>query len=114
MGLKMARIPQSISFGQTATTAIQTIYTGSAGDVLAPALVFTNASTNIIEISVFINDGTTDVLIEKRKIAGGIGNKWIVSSINTQKINPLDSIKFQANTANAVNHHLSGSITNDD
>ena len=110
----MARTPQSISFGQTTTTAIQPIYTGSAGDVLTPALVFTNASANIIEISVFISDGTTDFIIDKRKIAGGIGQEWIVSSINTQKINPLDSIKFQADTANAVNHHLSGSITNDD
>ena len=110
----MARTPQSISIGQTLTTAIQTIYTGSAGDVLAPALVFTNTSASIIEISVFVNDGTTDFLIETRKIAGGLGNKWIVTSINTQKINPLDSIKFQASTATAVNHHLSGSITNDD
>ena len=106
----MARATQSISIGQTTTTSLQTIYTGGAGDVLSPALVFANASANKITVSVFVNDGTTDFLIETRTLPGGLGKSWIVSTINTQKINPLDSIKFQADTANALNHHLSGSI----
>lgn len=106
----MSRTPQSISIGQTATTSIQTIYTGAATGVLSPALVFTNASASEIEISVYVNDGSTDFLIETRTIAAGIGKAWIVSTLGTQKIDPLNAIKFQATTATAVNHHLSGSI----
>lgn len=106
----MSRSPQSISIGQTSTVTIQTIYTGITGEVLSPALVFTNASATAIEISVFVNDGSTDFLIEKRTVAAGIGKVWIVSSLGTQKIDPLNAIKFQATTATAVNHHLSGSI----
>ena len=106
----MSRTPQSISIGQTATTDIQTIYTGITGQVLSPSLVFTNASATAIEISVYVNDGSTDFLIETRTVAAGVGKPWIVSTLGTQKIDPLNAIKFQATTATAVNHHLSGSI----
>lgn len=106
----MAREPQSLATGQTATIALTSIYTVNAGEVVAPSLVLTNASANVIEASVYINDGSVDFLLETRKIPAGIGKNWQVFSLTSQRLNPLYQIKIQATTTDALNHHLSGSV----
>ncbi len=106
----MARSPQNFSIGQTATTFRQTLMTVGAGEVVSPSLVLTSASHNVIDVSVFVSNGTTDFIIESRKIPAGIGKVYEVFSLSTQKLNAGFEIKIQTTTADPINHHLSGSV----
>lgn len=106
----MSRVPQSLAIGQTTSVALQTLFTVGNGEVVAPSLVLTNASSNVIDVSVFVNNGSADFLIESRKIPAGVGKNWQVFSLTSQKLNGGFIVKIQATTTDALNHHLSGSV----
>jgi len=106
----VSRELQNLSIGQTATTTRQTLFTVGVGEVVAPALVLTNASANVIEVSVYVSNGLTDFLIEARKIPAGIGKIFSVLSLSTQKLNAGFEVKIQTTTSDPINHHLSGSV----
>jgi hypothetical protein len=104
----MARTPLNASIEQIATTNLTTLsYTVPASTVSTPFLVLTNLTTNILDVSVYIDDGATNFLLVKGKIAGGIGKDWIVKELSTQKLNAGFAIKVQATTTDAFNAFLS-------
>lgn len=111
----MARTPLNASIEQIATTDLTTLdYLVPASTVSTAFLVLTNLTTNILDIAVFINDGTTDFILVQDKIAGGIGKTWIIKELATQKLNAGFTVKVQATTTTAFNAALSVSeVIND-
>tara|TARA_R110002012_G_scaffold294794_1_gene491091 strand:- start:133 stop:468 length:336 start_codon:yes stop_codon:yes gene_type:complete len=110
----MARTPLNASIEQIATTSLTTLdYTVPASTVSTAFLVLTNASTSILDLSVYVNDGTTNFLLVRDKIAAGIGKDWIVKELPTQKLNAGFTIKVQSTTTDAFNAFLSVSEISD-
>lgn len=111
----MARNPKSLAIQQIATTDLTAIaYTVPDDTVTSATLVLTNASTSIIEISIFINNGSGDFILDKVKLPGGVGKRERVISLSDVKQNPGFVIKVQATTSSAFNVFLSGSEVIDD
>jgi hypothetical protein len=106
----MARTPQNLDARTIVTTDLTTLHTGVAGTVTAGlSLIVTNNATSINTFSVYFNDGTTDRLLARRKVAGGLGKTWPVDEVAGLKINAGDSIKVQSSVAASYNTVLSGS-----
>ena len=104
----MARTPLNASIKQIATTTLTDLdYLVPASTVSTAFLVLTNNSTAILDISVYINDGSTNYLLVKDKIPAGLGRDWIVRELSTQKLNAGFSIKVQATTSSVFNAFLS-------
>lgn len=111
----MARTPLNASIEQIATTSLTTLdYTVPASTVSTAFLVLTNLTANILDITIYINDGTTDFLLVQDKIPGGIGKDWIIKELPTQKLNAGFTIKVQSTTSDAFNAFLSVSEVIDD
>ena len=111
----MSRTPLNASIERIETDSRITLdYLVPANTVSTASLVLTNTTENILDISVYINDGSTDFILVKNKIAGGIGKEWIIKELPTQKLNTGFAVKVQATTADAFNAFLSVSeISND-
>ena len=104
----MARTPLNADIQQIATTTLTTLdYVVPVDTVSTAFLVLTNVTAAILDITIYINDGTTDFILVQDKIAGGIGKTWIVKELSTQKLNAGFTIKVQATTATAFNAALS-------
>ena len=105
----MARNPTSLATGSISTTTLTEIYSPLTGEVVSPALVVTNTSAVQVEVSVFINNGTSDLLLTKKTIPAGSGKTWRVLELATQKLLSSHAIKIQL-SAGSVNYFLSGNI----
>ena len=104
----MARTPLSASIEIISSTSLITLdYEVPLSTVTTPFLVLTNLTENIIDISIYINNGGNDFLLVRDKIAGGIGKDWIVKELPTQKLNAGFTIKVQATTTDSFNAFLS-------
>ncbi len=104
----MSRTPKSASIQEIATLDLVTLdYVVPSSTVATAFLVITNLSAIIIDISVYINDGSSDFLISQNKIPSGIGKTWIVKELTTQKLNNSFTVKVQSTTADSFNAFLS-------
>jgi hypothetical protein len=104
----MTRAPKSASVERIATTNLTTLdYLVPVNAVSTPFLGLTNLTANVLDISVYINDGSADFLLIQGKVAGGIGKEWFVKELSTQKLNAGFTVKVQSTTADAFNAFLS-------
>lgn len=111
----MARLPVAVPPLAIATTDLTSLgYTVPANTVSTAFLVLTNASTSILDIDVFINDGTTDFIFCNVKVPAGVGKKKRVIALPDEKLGTGFSIKIQADSVSPFNAFLSISeISND-
>lgn len=104
----MARAPKSATIEQITTTDLYELdYEVPALTISSPYLVLTNASNNVIDVSIYINNTVNDFLIAREKIPGGIGKERYVKELSTQKLNAGFKIKLQCTTADTFNAFLS-------
>ena len=111
----MARFPKSLDIQKIASSDLVNLgYTVPKNTVTSATLIVTNASNNVIDVSVYINDTTDDFILTKKKIAAGIGKAWRVIEISDKKLGEGFTIKVQATTNDPYNVFLSGSEVIDD
>lgn len=104
----MARTPIAVTPKAIATTDITDLgYTVPADTVATLFLTLVNASTTILDIDIFINDGVVDFIFCTVKIPAGVGKKKRIIALSDQKIGTGFSIKVKATTASAFNAFLS-------
>lgn len=103
----MARKPLNASIERIETTDLTELYVTPTEAVSTASLVLTNLTINIISVAIYINNGNSDFLLVKEKIAGGVGKDWIVKELPTQKLNAGFSVKVQAEASDAFNAFLS-------
>ena len=109
----MARTAENATIELIASTTLTTLdYAVPASTVATAFLVLTNLTTNILDVSVYINNTATDFLLAREKIPAGIGKTWIVSELATQKLNAGFSIKVQCTTTDSFNASMSVSEIN--
>lgn len=106
----MARTPKNLDIRTIATTSLTTIYPAPAGiNTTISVLSFTNKTSTAISISIFHNDGSADFLQKIMTLPAGNGRERIAHGMQRRTINSGDSIKIQADSANAFVSTLSGS-----
>lgn len=106
----MARTPKKLALGQLASTALTGIYTAPGGiNTTGSILAFTNTTTVNISIDIYTNDGSTDFLQGTVTLPSGVGRRRSYFGFQRDVIEAGDSIKIQADSANAFNFNVSGS-----
>lgn len=91
---------------QSATiTTVYTVPSNSTANV--SQFVLTNLTTNDIGVSIYVNDGAADRLIESVTIPAGIGRtKSVFSAYGSY--NGSDVIKLDADSADSFDYIISG------
>lgn len=110
----MARTPVAVTPKTIASTSITNLgYTVPTSVISTAFLVLTNASSSILEIKVFINDGTTSFIFCTVKIPAGVGKKKRIIALPDEKLSAGMSIEVQATTTDTFNAFLSISEISD-
>ena len=105
----MARTPKNLALAQLASTTLTTIYTAPAGiNTSAAVLAFTNTTSTAISVDIYHGNGT-DFLQRTMTIPAGSGRERVYFGFQQRVINAAETIKIQADSANAFNYTLSGS-----
>lgn len=111
----MARTPIAVAPKTIATTDITDLgFPVPANTVSTPFLDLTNNSSSILDINIFISDGTTDFIFCNVKIPAGIGKKKRIVALSDQKLGAGFFIRVQATTTDSFNAFLSISEVIDD
>ncbi len=111
----MARTPVAVTPKTIATTDITDLgYTVPANTVSTAFLVLTNATSTILDINIFVSDGTTDFIFCNVKIPSGVGKKKRIVALSDEKLSTGFSIKVKATTTSTFNAFLAISEVIDD
>jgi hypothetical protein len=95
----------------TASTTLTEIYPIPVGNTATLSrLLLTDRTANSISVSLYYNDGTSDILIRARPTQGGIG-KTLDFDVANLTFSEGQSLKLQAATANAVDFILTGFVS---
>lgn len=106
----MARIPKSLAIQAISSTSLITLnYVVPVDNVTSATLVLTNATSSIIDVTIFINNTVSDFIIDRVKIPSGLGKRKRIVTISDEKLNAGFQIKVQATTTDTFNAFLSGS-----
>lgn len=104
----MATVDKNIASGNNASTSLNTILTVLQGrNIIIYSCIFTNTTSNIITVSIFINDGT-DRLYETVKIPAGSGKALDVKKMRGVTLEGNQVIKIQATSSDSFNYKLNG------
>lgn len=104
------RQPKNLEIGTITTTNLtQLTYSVPQGTVTSPMLVFTNTTSNLVGVSVYISDSSGDYLFASDILPSGVGKTWRVSAMHDLKLNYGQNIKVQVDASTGVNYFLSGS-----
>jgi hypothetical protein len=105
----MARTPKNLALGQLADTELTEIYMAPFGiNTGSSVLAFTNTTSSAISIDVFHGNGT-DFLQRTITLPAGSGRERIYYGFQQRVINSTETVKIQANTADAFNYTFNGS-----
>lgn len=111
----MARTPIAVAPQTISTTDITDLgYVVPDNTVSTPFLDLTNDSSSILDIDIFISDGTKDFIFCNVKIPAGVGKKKRIVALSDQKLGAGFSIKVKATTTSTFNAFLSVSEVIDD
>ncbi len=106
----MSRTPQTLASGTKSTTTTEAIYDVPVGNVATPYLSITNNSTTKVDVSVYINNTTSDLLFRTKTLPAGVGKEIFFTELANHKLNPLYELKIALSAAVSVNYFLSGSL----
>ena len=105
----MAREPKSLVVTQIAAAGDNTLsYVVPAATVTSASLVITNVAPVINEVTVIINNGTSDFILARKKLPAGIGKSWRVLEMSDEKLSAGFFVKIGLSVSSAVNVFLSG------
>ena len=105
----MARTPKNLALGQLADTALTEIYDAPIGiNTSSAVLAFTNTTNVAISLDIYHGNGT-DFLQRTMTLPAGPGRERIYYGFQQRVLNAGDTVKIQADSANALNFTLSGS-----
>ena len=95
----------------TASTTLTEIYPVPTGNTATLSrLLLTNKTEDSVSVSLYYNNGTSDVEIKTRAIPGGIGKDQDFDVANLT-FSAGQSLKLQAATASAVDFILTGFVS---
>ncbi len=104
----MAITDTNLGSGSNGNLDLNTILTVTSGrNIIIYSCIFTNTSSNIITVSIYINDGT-DRLFETVKIPAGSGKALNVKKMQGITLEGNQIIKIQATSADSFNYKLNG------
>lgn len=106
----MARSQSNLSIGSVSDTTLTTLYLVPSNSVVTSYLALNNTSGSNVDVDVYINDGSTDRVIETVNLKTGSKKQDFASLLSTQKLTEGFSVKIKLSIANTVNYFLSGSI----
>lgn len=96
-----------LASGTIAATTSTTVYTApSASPVRIYNITLTNNTTNAITVSIYVNNGASDLLFKTVKIQDGIGKTKTIYEVSA--LQASDIIKIQASSVDSFNYHISG------
>lgn len=105
----MAREPKSLVITQLSAAGDNTLsYVVPAATVTSASLVLTNAASLINEVTVIINNGTSDFILARKKLPAGIGKSWRVLEMSDEKLSAGFFVKINLSASSPVNVFLSG------
>lgn len=104
----MATLDRNIASGNNSNTSLNTILTVNSGrNIIIYSCIFTNTTSNIITVSIYINDGT-DRLYETIKIPAGSGKALDVKKMRGVTLEGNQIVKIQATSADSFNYKING------
>lgn len=104
----MATIDKNIASGNNDDTNLNTILTvGQGRNIIIYSCIFTNTTSNIITVSLYINDGT-DRLYETIKIPAGSGKALDIKKARGITLEGNQIVKIQASSSDSFNYKVNG------
>lgn len=106
----MARKPKNLTIQKVNNSALTPLsYTVPTGTVTSASLVVTNQSTDITDVSIYINNTVDDFLLVTKKLAGGVGKSWRVLELSDEKLSAGYVVKVKSSKSQPINYFMSGS-----
>lgn len=107
----MARTPKNLAADNLATTTLTTIYTAPSGvNGNISTLEFTNLdASNHVVISMYRNNGGSDVHLGTITIPAGVGISRVAHSMSRKVFESGQILKFQLSAAVSIDYDLNGS-----
>ena len=105
----MASTQIPLGSGTVTSPSKDTIYTNTGTDPVQPFLVISNALTTVSEVVVYVDDGTNDTRILRRKIAPGVGKSIRAIELSDTRLAANDSVSIEA-LGGTVDYFLSGIV----
>lgn len=104
----MTTINSNLGSGTNSSTTLNSIYTLGVGrTAFINSLTFTNTTSNIITVNVYIFDGV-DRLLQEVKIPAGAGKGVFVPLMSGATLSANQIIKIQAASADSFNYKVNG------
>lgn len=104
----MATLQKPLAWGLLSTTAVTTIYTNSvSGAQVHPFLVITNAGATAVDVTIYGNNNSTDLILAKKKLPPKIGANYRVLEVSDLRMATNYSLKLQV-SGGSINYFLSG------
>lgn len=95
-----------LTSGTIAQTSITSVYTAPSEPVRIYNITLTNNTANQITVSIYINNGASNLLFKTVKIPDGVGKTKTIYEVSA--LQSGDIIKIQATSADSFNYHISG------
>ena len=104
----MAVDQKALAIGTINSVSQTAIFTNIDDVRIQPLLVLTNASSSIINVSIYINSGSGIFLFDKKPLPAGVGLSTFCDKLANLRLNQGFTILLQADSANLFNYFLSG------
>lgn len=104
----MATVDKNLASGNNANTNLNNILSVAQGrNIIIYSTVFTNTTSSIITVSIYIYDGT-DRLYETVKIPAGSGKALDIKKMRGVTLEGNQIVKIQATSSNSFNYKING------